>query len=128
MEKPILICVAGGSASGKTTVVNEIKETLNSEDLIILKHDDYYKCQDHLTPEERKLTNYDHPSSLENDLLVQDLTKLPGFGSVIDSYYNDQLIPLMYDNQLFGIPETENFYVLYYRTDILEQLNSKTPI
>ena len=58
---------------------------------------------------------------------IQDLTKLPGFGSVIDSYYNDQLIPLMYDNQLFGIPETENFYVLYYRTDILEQLSLPIP-
>lgn len=88
MEKPILICVAGGSASGKTTVVNEIKETLNSEDLIILKHDDYYKDQSHLTVEERKLTNYDHPSSLENDLLIKQLKTLLNNKSIEKPIYD----------------------------------------
>ena len=73
--KPILICVAGGSASGKTTVVEEIRRTIK-DDAVFIKHDDYYKCQDHLTPEERKKTNYDHPDALENSLLVEDLKKL----------------------------------------------------
>lgn len=76
MEKPILICVAGGSASGKTTLVNEIRETFLGKDIVIMKHDDYYRDQSHLTPEERKLTNYDHPSSLENELLIEHLKKL----------------------------------------------------
>lgn len=74
--KPILIVVAGGSASGKTTVVNKIHKVLGDEDLLVIKHDDYYLDQSHLTPEERKKTNYDHPSSLENDLLYSDLVKL----------------------------------------------------
>lgn len=73
--KPILICVAGGSASGKTTVVEEIRRTIK-DDAVFIKHDDYYKCQDHLTPEERKKTNYDHPDALENSLLVEDLKEL----------------------------------------------------
>ena len=73
--KPILICVAGGSASGKTTVVEEIKRIVK-DDAIFIKHDDYYKNQDHLSPEDRKKTNYDHPDALENDLLVSDLEKL----------------------------------------------------
>lgn len=73
--KPILICVAGGSASGKTTVVEEIRRAIG-DDAVFIKHDDYYKCQDHLTPEERKKTNYDHPDALENELLVRDLTRL----------------------------------------------------
>ena len=72
--KPILIVVAGGSASGKTTVVNKIHEVLGDDDLLIIRHDDYYLDQSHLTREERKLTNYDHPHSLENDLLIKDLT------------------------------------------------------
>lgn len=76
MEKPILICIAGGSASGKTTLVNEIAEQFDSQDVVVLKHDDYYKDQSHLTPEERKLTNYDHPESLENDLLIVHLKEL----------------------------------------------------
>ena len=54
MKRPIIIAVAGGSASGKTTVVNEIKEALEGEDIIIIKHDDYYKDQSHLSLEERK--------------------------------------------------------------------------
>ncbi len=74
--KPILIVIAGGSASGKTTVVNKIHKVLGNEDLVVIKHDDYYLDQSNLTIEERKKTNYDHPSSLENDLLYSDLTKL----------------------------------------------------
>ena len=81
--KPILILIAGGSASGKTTVVKEIQNKIGIEDAIFIKHDDYYRLQDHMTPEQRKLTNYDHPSSLENDLLFEDLNKLLN-GQAID--------------------------------------------
>ena len=73
--KPILIIIAGGSASGKTTVVNEIQKKIGS-DAIYIKHDDYYRCQDHLSPEERRKTNYDHPDALENDLLYEQLKQL----------------------------------------------------
>ena len=74
--KPILIVIAGGSASGKTTVVEEIKAKIGHEDAVFIKHDDYYRCQDDLSIEERRKTNYDHPSSLENDLLVEHLKML----------------------------------------------------
>lgn len=73
--KPILICIAGGSASGKTTVVDEIRSKIQDK-AIFIKHDDYYRVQDHLTKEERKKTNYDHPDSLENELLVEHLKLL----------------------------------------------------
>lgn len=76
MMKPILIIVAGGSASGKTTVVEEIKKSIGKNQAIFIKHDDYYRCQDDLSIEERRKTNYDHPSSLENDLLVEHLKML----------------------------------------------------
>lgn len=74
--KPILILIAGGSASGKTTVVEEIQKKIGKEDAIFIKHDDYYRNQDHLTSEERRKTNYDHPDALENELLVQHLKML----------------------------------------------------
>ena len=73
--KPILICIACGSASGKTTVVDEIRSKIQDK-AIFIKHDDYYRVQDHLTKEERKKTNYDHPDSLENELLVEHLKLL----------------------------------------------------
>ena len=81
--KPILIVVAGGSASGKTTVVDKIHKVLGDDDLLVIKHDDYYLDQSHMEREERKKTNYDHPSSLENDLLIKDL-KLLLNGEAID--------------------------------------------
>lgn len=74
--KPILIIVAGGSASGKTTVVNQIHKVVGNEDLIVIKHDDYYLDQSDIPIDKRHQTNYDHPSSLENDLLYKDLKKL----------------------------------------------------
>ena len=88
MQKPILIIVAGGSASGKSTVVDKIINGLKSIDVTVIRHDDYYKCQSHLTIEERVLTNYDHPSSLDNDLLLQDLKSLLNGESINKPIYD----------------------------------------
>ena len=71
--KPLIIAISGGSASGKSTVVSEIVEKLQSVDISVICHDDYYKDQSHLTMEERIKTNYDHPSSLDNQLFVEHL-------------------------------------------------------
>ncbi len=86
--KPILIIVAGGSASGKTTVVDKIYQALGDDDLVVIKHDDYYRDQSHLSVEERHLTNYDHPSSLENELLYKDLQALLNGVSIEKPVYN----------------------------------------
>ena len=91
MEKVIVIAVAGGSASGKTTVIKEIYAALGGEDIAIIKHDDYYKDQSHLTREERKLTNYDHPSSLENELLISQLKDLIDGKSIKKPIYDFML-------------------------------------
>ena len=74
--KPIIIAIAGGSASGKSTVVKEIVSKLNSNDVTVICHDDYYKDQSNLTFEERLKTNYDHPSSLDNALFIEHLHAL----------------------------------------------------
>ena len=88
MNKPILICIAGGSASGKTTLVNEIAQAFKGRDVVVIKHDDYYRDQSHLTPEERKLTNYDHPKSLENELLINHLKMLLNNQSINKPIYD----------------------------------------
>ncbi len=74
--KPLLIVVAGGTASGKTTVVQKIYERLNTNDVQVLKFDDYYKDLSLLSPEERSKVNFDHPESLDNDLMYHDLDLL----------------------------------------------------
>ncbi len=91
MSKPIIIAVAGGSASGKTTVIEEIKHAFVDEDVVVIKHDDYYKDQSHLSREERRKTNYDHPSALENDLLVKHLNMLIN-GEAIDKPIYDFVV------------------------------------
>ena len=75
MKKTIIIGIAGGTASGKSTFTRRLKERFGSE-IVLLHHDDYYHDQSHLDPEERKKTNYDHPDSLDTDLLLRHLAML----------------------------------------------------
>ena len=71
-----VIGVAGGSGSGKTTVVRRIVESLGSERVTVLDHDRYYRDRNDLRLEERAALNYDHPDSLETDLLVEHVRAL----------------------------------------------------
>jgi uridine kinase len=73
---PIVIGVAGGSGSGKTTVVRRIVESVGPDDVTVLEHDRYYRERNDLRLEERAALNYDHPDSLDTDLLVQHLRLL----------------------------------------------------
>lgn len=78
----IVIGVAGGTGSGKSTFTNRLKEELG-EHIAVLYHDNYYKRQDNKPFEQRKLTNYDHPDALETELLVQHIKELKA-GKAID--------------------------------------------
>ena len=72
----LVIGVAGGSGSGKTTVVRRIVDSLGPEHVTLLDHDRYYRDRNDLRLEERAALNYDHPDSLETDLLVQHVREL----------------------------------------------------
>ncbi len=76
MKKPVIIAVAGGSSSGKTTVVNKLIANLDSGPIVVIRHDDYYKDQSDMTMEVRKRINYDHPFALDNDLFYSHLVTL----------------------------------------------------
>lgn len=75
-EKPIIIGVAGGSGSGKTTVTNSICQRFPDQQILVIEQDFYYKDQGHLSFEERLQTNYDHPLAFDNELLVQHVHDL----------------------------------------------------
>lgn len=79
----LVIGIAGGSGSGKTTVVNKIIRRLPPNSVSIMSQDAYYWDNGHLTPDEKKLINFDHPDSIEWELLVRDLDRLIG-GQPID--------------------------------------------
>jgi len=74
--KPIVFGVAGGTASGKTTVARAILEAVGAEQIAYLPHDAYYRDMPHLSFEERAHQNYDHPDSLETKLLIKHSKKL----------------------------------------------------
>ena len=73
---PLVIGVAGGSGSGKTTVVRKILEALGDTRVPVLEHDRYYRDRNELRLEERAALNYDHPDSLESDLMVRHVMEL----------------------------------------------------
>ena len=89
MKKPIIIGIAGGSASGKSSIANEIYEYFKYEHTIkIIRLDDYYKDQSHLTMEQRVKTNYDHPLAFDMDLLVKHLDLLKSNQSIEKPIYD----------------------------------------
>ncbi len=87
--KPILIGIAGGSASGKSSIAQRLKEEFSlTNSVVIIRQDDYYKDQTHLSMEERVKTNYDHPFAFDNDLLIQHLHELMEGNSIEKPIYD----------------------------------------
>ena len=73
---PLVIGIAGGSGSGKTTVAQEILQRVGPDQIAFLQHDSYYKDLNRLPPTQRADINFDHPNSLETELLTQHLASL----------------------------------------------------
>lgn len=83
MASSFVIGVAGGSGSGKTTVVRRIVDSLGPEQVTLLDHDRYYRARNDLRLEERAALNYDHPDALETDLMVEHVRALKA-GKAVD--------------------------------------------
>ncbi|KOO47020.1 uridine kinase [Priestia koreensis] len=87
-KKPVVIGIAGGSGSGKTTVTKAIYEYFKGHSILLLEQDYYYKDQSHLPFEERLQTNYDHPLAFDNDLLIEHLQSLVEYESINKPVYD----------------------------------------
>ncbi|MDO5292163.1 MAG: uridine kinase [bacterium] len=75
MNSVCIVGIAGGSASGKTTIVNMIKEYFKN-DIELISHDNYYWAHDDMPLEERSKLNYDHPSSFDTKKMIEDVKEL----------------------------------------------------
>lgn len=75
-RKPLVIGIAGGSGSGKTSVTNSIYDVFKEHSVVVIEQDYYYKDQSHLEFEERLKTNYDHPLAFDTDLLIHHVETL----------------------------------------------------
>ena len=104
MKKAIIIGIAGGSASGKTSISQQVSERfLNDKAVKIIKQDDYYQDQSDKTMEERVKTNYDHPFAFDIDLLVEHLKALKKGESIVKPTYD---------------------YTLHTRSDVVEEIEA----
>lgn len=81
-KRPVTIGVAGGTGSGKTTVSNQILDRVGHKHIAYLAHDAYYKDLTKLSPEERARINFDHPDSLDTELLIEHVQQLQQGNSV----------------------------------------------
>ncbi|TDS54583.1 uridine kinase [Myroides indicus] len=84
----LVIGIAGGTGSGKTTVVHQIINELPEAEVGVISQDSYYKATDNLTFEERTLINFDHPRSIDFSLLVQHLKELKTGNSINQPVYS----------------------------------------
>lgn len=79
---PLVIGIAGGTGSGKTTVANVIIQRVGLDNIAFLPHDAYYKDLSHLPPAQRASVNFDHPDSLDSDLIVQHIHRLKNWEAI----------------------------------------------
>ncbi|MDD6319438.1 MAG: uridine kinase [Oscillospiraceae bacterium] len=80
--KTIIIGIAGGTGSGKTTLTRRLRNHFGADEVSVLNHDSYYKRHDELPYEERCKLNYDHPDSFDTELLIEHLHRLQAGQSV----------------------------------------------
>lgn len=84
----LIIGIAGGTGSGKTTVVRKIIERLPKDEVVVLPQDSYYKDNRHIPLEERQKINFDHPDAIEFDLLIEHIKQLKQNNSIEQPVYS----------------------------------------
>jgi uridine kinase len=102
-DKVCIVGIAGGTTSGKTTIVRMIKEKFG-DDIVVINHDSYYKAHNDLSYEDRTRLNYDHPESFDTDLLIEDVKKLKN-NIAIDVPVYDYTIHNRADETVHVIPK-----------------------
>ena len=83
----LIIGIAGGTGSGKTTVVQKLREMLH-EDIVVIPQDAYYKDCSHLSAEQKAVQNFDHPDAIDFDLLIEQLNELKSGKAVEQPVYS----------------------------------------
>jgi len=101
---PMIIGIAGGSGSGKTTLANSILDAIGRDRISFLPHDAYYRNQHDKTFEERLLVNYDHPDSLETELLIKHIQTLKR-GEAVDLPVYDFKLNTRSDQTVIVLPK-----------------------
>lgn len=116
--KSLLIGVTGGSGSGKTTFIRELKERFTGQKLCVISQDDYYRPQEEVNLDEQGVHNYDEPSSIDHKAFLADLHKLQ-HGEVVCrpeyTFNNPEIIPQMIELKPAPIIIVEGVFVFHYK-------------
>ena len=104
MSKPTIFGVAGGTGSGKTTIARRILDLVGLERVVHLQHDAYYRHRPQLSLSERQAVNYDHPDSLETELLVEHINRLSA-GQPVDVPVYDFSVHLRQEKMIRMVPK-----------------------
>ena len=96
----ILIGIAGGTGSGKTTLADKLIDSFGDDEVSILRHDNYYKRHDDMCYEERSKLNYDHPDAFDTELLCEHICKLKA---------GEQIYMPVYDYSIYNRSEEYKF-------------------
>ena len=127
-SKPIVFGVAGGTASGKTTVAEAILDAVGASQAAYLPHDAYYRDMIHLPLAERAQLNYDHPKSLETELLIDHVEQLIDGSSVeVPIYDFTQHRRTQNTRTVEPSPIILRFLASYEKTDLKETISSHPP-
>lgn len=122
----IVIGIAGGTGSGKTTLVNRLKSVLGDE-VVTLCHDYYYKANTELPLEERKKLNYDHPDSFDTEMMIRDIRALKEGLSIRRPVYD--FVQHTRDTQTVEVSPTKVMIVegilIFENRDLLNELDIK---
>ncbi|ATP41224.1 uridine kinase [Solibacillus sp. R5-41] len=87
-KRPVVIGIAGGSCSGKTSVTKAIYDVYREHSVVVIEQDYYYKDQSHMTFEQRLETNYDHPLAFDTDLLIEHIHELLNYKAIEKPVYD----------------------------------------
>ncbi|WP_342257537.1 uridine kinase [Spiroplasma endosymbiont of Nomada ruficornis] len=101
-KKINLIAIAGGSASGKTTVAEKNAEACNKKNVIFVQMDNYYHDLSNLKVEERKKTNFDHPNAIDMKLLIHDLEQLLLGNAIEEPIYDFKINSRSKNTEIIG--------------------------
>ena len=117
MQKPFIVGITGGSASGKTTFLNKLLTSFSPEDVCLISQDNYYKSREHQTSDHNGIVNFDLPSCIDAGAYARDILKVSQGQTVYRTEYtfnNPHVVPKQLEFSPAPIVVVEGIFVFYF--------------
>ncbi|MCC9165964.1 uridine kinase [Pontibacter harenae] len=117
MQKPFIVGITGGSASGKTTFLNKLLSSFAPENICLISQDNYYKAKEHQSTDENGVVNFDLPSCIDGEAYAHDILKVSRGETVYRTEYtfnNPNVVPKQLEFRPAPIVVVEGIFVFYF--------------